>query len=65
MDTRYTKLREREKEIEREIIARNTAVIGTDEFDHVAWLEAEHDAVRDEKARFAEVETMDGVALYE
>jgi len=65
MDSRYLKLREREKAIDRELIARNTVVIGGDEFDHEAWLKAEHREIRLEMRRVAEIEQMDGTVSYE
>jgi len=65
MDSRYLKLREREKAIDRELIARNTAVIGGGEFDHEAWLKAEHREIRLEMRRVAEIEQIDGTVSYE
>ena len=62
---RFTQLRERKKEIEQEIIARNTAVIGEDEFDHEEWLEAEHEAISEEVWRVSELEGLTGGVAYD
>ena len=62
---RLNNLRDRKAAIERELIGGNQAFIGTGEFDHEAWLAAEHEELKDEMERTRGLEGLSGGVGYE